>query len=158
MSTTIAPHTNTEFEPEDRGANGHVDRFFDLLASWRVAAISGALFAVFAYLFFATSAPFSIPTVEEECGAAPLDVRPYSSAADVAQFLDQCGETGRQAYRNLQLADLFYPRFPVCSWRRRSRSCSRTCSLATRELDDCRRSPSWAPVSTTWRTSSRGVP
>ena len=42
-------------------------------------------------------------------GAAPLDVRFYSGADEVNDFLADCGEEGRNAYRNMQLADLLYP-------------------------------------------------
>ena len=79
------------------------------LASWRIVVGSGALLALSAGLFFASSAPFSIPRVEAVCGAAPPDVRPYTGAAEVHAFLDACGPAGRAAYRNLQLADLVYP-------------------------------------------------
>jgi hypothetical protein len=71
--------------------------------------MSGLLFVVFAGALFASSAPFSIGNVEEVCGSAPLDVRPYSTADDVHQFLSDCGQSGRVAYRNLQFADIFYP-------------------------------------------------
>jgi hypothetical protein len=79
------------------------------LASWRILAASGLLFAAFASVFFASSAPFAIPHVEEVCGAPPLDVRFSTSADDVNDFLADCGQQGREAYRNLQIADLFYP-------------------------------------------------
>ncbi|MDH4280041.1 MAG: hypothetical protein OEW83_18370 [Acidimicrobiia bacterium] len=80
-----------------------------LLAGGKALLISGTCFAVFAAVFFATSAPFAIPHVEELCGAAPLDVRFHSTVGDVEQFLDACGPDGRAAYRNLQIADLVYP-------------------------------------------------
>lgn len=86
-----------------------ITRRVGLLAGGRALLISGACFAVFAAIFFATSAPFAIPHVEEVCGAAPLDVRFHSTARDVKQFLDACGPDGRAAYRNLQIADLVYP-------------------------------------------------
>lgn len=79
------------------------------LASWRILVVSGLVFIAFAGVFFASRAPFAIPTVEETCGAAPLDVRFYSTADQVNEFLADCGDDGRDAYRNLQLADLFYP-------------------------------------------------
>ncbi|MDH3299934.1 MAG: hypothetical protein OES24_05455 [Acidimicrobiia bacterium] len=79
------------------------------LATGRAVIITGVCFAVFATIFFATSAPFAIPHVEEACSAAPLDVRFHSTAADVQRFLDACGQDGRAAYRNLQIADLVYP-------------------------------------------------
>lgn len=43
------------------------------------------------------------------CGQAPPDMRFFTTADGVAQFLDGCGADGREAYRNMQLADIFYP-------------------------------------------------
>lgn len=79
------------------------------LAGWRVWAVSAAVYTAYAGAFFATTAPFAIPTVERLCGQPPLDMRTTSSATDVNTFLTACGETGREAYRALQLADLAYP-------------------------------------------------
>lgn len=80
-----------------------------VLARWRVWAVSAAVYTAYAGAFFASTAPFAIPTVERLCGQAPLDMRTTSSAADVTAFLAACGSTGREAYRALQLADLAYP-------------------------------------------------
>ena len=79
------------------------------LASWRVWMVSAAVFVAFAGVFFSSSASFAIPEVEAACGQAPLDVRFHSTADDVADFLGACGPVGRDAYRSLQVADLFYP-------------------------------------------------
>ena len=79
------------------------------LASRRIVAITGGVFLVFAVAFFATSLPFSIAHVTSLCGVAPPDVRFYTSGVEVTQFLTACGAAGREAYRNLQVADLFYP-------------------------------------------------
>ncbi len=79
------------------------------LASWRVWFVLAAAFAVCAGVFFRTSAPFSIEQVERLCGAPPLDVRFTSTAADVERFLSGCGIEGRNAYRNMLVADLVYP-------------------------------------------------
>lgn len=79
------------------------------LGSWRFWIPSAVVFIVFAGVFFASSAPFSIPEVEAACGQAPPDVRPFTSAGGVSEFLDACGPRGRTAYRNMQIADLFYP-------------------------------------------------
>ncbi len=98
--------------PRDRSPNdpGHeAARAASRLGSWRTLALAAALFFPFAALLFASSAPFSLPTVEEACGVPALDVRFYSGSDDVSQFLRDCGESGRDAYRNLQIADLFYP-------------------------------------------------
>lgn len=109
--TTRTRTVEESIHPEDRIASvaGRPMRAVRRLATWPAVIISGICFAVFATVFFATSAPFAIPHVEEACGAEPLDVRLYSSAEDVERFLDGCGEDGRAAYRNLQIADLAYP-------------------------------------------------
>ncbi len=78
-------------------------------ASWRVWSASAVVLVVFAGVFFASTAPFAVSQVEAVCGEAPLDVRFTSSGADVERFLDACGAEGREAYRNMQVADLFYP-------------------------------------------------
>jgi len=90
-------------------ASGRLARGMERLASGRVVLISGAVLVVAAGLLFATSASFSIPHVQAVCGATAPDVRPYTSAAGVHDFLVACGSEGRAAYRNLQLADLVYP-------------------------------------------------
>jgi len=79
------------------------------LAGWRLLVIAGIIFAVFAALLFGSSVPFSIRHVEDLCGQAPPDVRFFTSAGEVRAFMTGCGEAGRAAYRNLQVADLFYP-------------------------------------------------
>ncbi len=79
------------------------------LASRRVWITSAALFVPFAFVFFASTAAFAIPEVEAACGQAPPDMRFYSSGDDVVSFLDACGPVGRNAYQNMQLADLVYP-------------------------------------------------
>lgn len=81
----------------------------DRLASWRVWIASAVIFVPFAFVFFASSAPFAIPEVEAACGEAPPDMRPYSSGDDVVSFLDRCGPAGRALYQNMQIADLVYP-------------------------------------------------
>ena len=79
------------------------------LASWRVWLVSATLYAVFAGAFFGSSARFAVPTVEAACGEAPPDVRFTSDAGEVGAFLDACGVMGREAYRSMQVSDLFYP-------------------------------------------------
>jgi len=88
-------------------ANGAT--FVARLASWKVWAASAAIFVPFAWMFFASSVPFAIPEVEAACGQAPPDMRWFTTSDGVNQFLDDCGTTGRDAYRNMQLADIFYP-------------------------------------------------
>ena len=79
------------------------------LATRRVWLASVVVFVAFAGVFFSSSAPFAVPHVEAVCGETPLDVRFTSGASDVERFLDACGPAGRDAYRNMQVADLFYP-------------------------------------------------
>ena len=83
--------------------------FVARLASWQVWVASAVIFVPFALMFFASSAPFAIPEVEAACGQAPPDMRWFTTADGVNQFLDDCGTNGRDAYRNMQLADIFYP-------------------------------------------------
>ena len=111
IETTAAVRTRTpEPAPHQprRFASG-LATAMSALASWRAWAVSAATFGVVAGLFFASSAPFAIPQVEQACGQAPPDVRFFSSAAAVDGFLESCGEAGREAYRSMQLVDLFYP-------------------------------------------------
>src|SRR4051812_4448764 len=79
------------------------------LASWKVLVLTGALFLAFAAAFFASSLPFAIPSVTAACGQPPPDVRFYTSGEQVQQFLTACGQDGRAAYQNMQVADLLYP-------------------------------------------------
>ena len=113
MSTTVQPkHTDRPGPVHDDGGlrpRPWHQALVLRLASWSILAMSGLIFVGFAGALFGSSAPFSIGNVEAVCGAAPLDVRPYSTANEVHQFLAVCGQSGRVAYRNLQLADLFYP-------------------------------------------------
>lgn len=67
------------------------------------------MFFVFAAVFFQSSAPFSIAEAESACGQPPPDVQNFTTGDDVAGFLGACGADGRAAYRNMQIADLFYP-------------------------------------------------
>jgi hypothetical protein len=60
-------------------------------------------------VFFGSGVGFAIPHVQKVCGQAPPDMRFTSTAAGVHEFLDVCGPAGREAYRALQIADLFYP-------------------------------------------------
>jgi hypothetical protein len=84
-------------------------RVITRLATWKVWLVTTKVFTAFAGVFFASSAPFAIPHIEDECGQAPPDMRFTSSAADVDSFLATCGEAGREADQNMLLADLFYP-------------------------------------------------
>ena len=112
MTTTLTDRTEQTPEPISATAGSPVSMLAALmarLASWRVWIVSAIAFAVFAGLFFASSAPFAIPQVEAACGQAPPDVRFTSSAADVSSFLNACGAVGRDAYQSMQVADLLYP-------------------------------------------------
>ncbi len=110
MSTTTT--TTTRVPTADAMPAGGVTaaaRLLGRLATVRVWVVSTVVYSAFAGVFFASSAPFSIPRVEEACGQAPPDLRFGPSAAEVHGFLDACGPVGREAYRALQLADLVYP-------------------------------------------------
>ena len=77
--------------------------------AWPVLIVSGSVWLVFAVLFFGDNFGFSVGHVTQLCGQAPLDVRFTSSASEVDRFLAACGPDGRAAYRDMQIADLFYP-------------------------------------------------
>lgn len=112
MSTTTTQRvTSSQATPARPGhpAADAVARAMRHLASWRVWLASASLFALFAGVFFGSTAPFAIPTVEAACGQAPPDVRFTSSAAEVGGFLEACGVAGREAYRAMQVADVVYP-------------------------------------------------
>lgn len=109
-TTTQRVTTNQNGTPgPDHPAVAAVARAMRHLTSWRVWLASASVFALFAGVFFGSSAPFAIPTVEAACGQAPPDVRFTSSPAEVGGFLEACGVAGREAYRAMQLADLVYP-------------------------------------------------
>ena len=76
------------------------------LPFWGASAL---VYGGFAAVFFGSGAGFAIPQVQQVCGQAPPDMRFTSTAAAVHDFLDGCGPAGREAYRALQIADLFYP-------------------------------------------------
>ena len=110
MPTTIptaGPHRHDEHDTPR--TSSMMERAMARLGSWRTLIVSGVLFAAFALVFFGSAASISVPHVEEACGAPPPDVRFAATAEEVNDFLAGCGEQGRAAYRNLQIADLFYP-------------------------------------------------
>ncbi len=111
MSTvTTRPRTPAGTRsPKRPGFIPTLARTMERLGCWQAVLLSGAVYAVFASVFFGTSAPFSIPTVSSSCGQPIPDLVFTSSARRVHDFLDSCGPVGREAYRNLQLADLAYP-------------------------------------------------
>ncbi len=79
------------------------------LASWKLWIVCAVIFVPFAWMFFASSAPFAVPEVEAACGQAPPDMRFFTTADGVTEFLEGCGSDGRNTYRNMQVADIFYP-------------------------------------------------
>jgi len=96
--------------PDDRGAPiGTVAASMRRLGHPGIWIASATAFAVSAYMFFASSAPFAIPEVEAACGQQPPDMRFFTGADDLTSFLDACGPAGRGTYLNMQLADLVYP-------------------------------------------------
>jgi hypothetical protein len=91
---------------------GHLDHLADRmghLASRRLLLTSGAVSVVLAAVLFASSGRFSLAAVAQQCGEPAPDVRFTTSPDGVQEFLVTCGETGRAAYRDLQLVDLLYP-------------------------------------------------
>lgn len=108
-TTTINPAPNVADNERQTAPHPRPTGVLAWLASWRVWIVSTALFVPFAFVFFASSAPFAIPEVEAACGQAPPDMRFYSSGDDVVSFLNACGPAGRNTYQNMQLADLAYP-------------------------------------------------
>jgi hypothetical protein len=107
--TVTAPHDLEPLVHDDAPPPSFIARTAARLSTWKWWVASTTVFVSFAAVFFGTRAPFSIQSVESACGLAPPDVRFTSSAAEVNGFLVACGEPGRSAYTNLQIADLFYP-------------------------------------------------
>lgn len=101
--------TPSSHPAEQASDSSRRDSLLRSLGSWRFWIPSAAVFLAFAAIFFQSSAPFSISEVESICGQAPPDVQTFTSGDDVSGFLDACGADGRAAYRNMQIADLFYP-------------------------------------------------
>jgi hypothetical protein len=94
---------------ERPSATGLVARAMSWMSSLAVWGASTVVYAAFAAVFFASDAAFAIPHVQKLCGQAPPDMRFTSAAAEVHGFLEACGPAGREAYRAMQVADLFYP-------------------------------------------------
>jgi hypothetical protein len=110
QSRTAAPRNSSTMSPRPPATRpGRVARAVAPLGTWPVWTVIAAGYLLFAGAFFASSLPFAIPRAEAACGETPLDVRFTSSATDVHRFLEACGPVGREAYRSMQLADLFYP-------------------------------------------------
>jgi hypothetical protein len=97
--------TSTE-RPSAMGLLARGMAWMSSLAVWGASAV---VYAGFAAVFFASDAGFAIPLVQNLCGQAPPDMRFTSTAAEVQGFLEACGPAGREAYRAMQVADLFYP-------------------------------------------------
>ncbi len=111
-STTeqTSKHRTPLSQPDDRGGPiGTLAASMRQLGRRGIWIASTAVFLVFAGVFFASSAPFAIPEVAAACGQRPPDMRFFTSASDITSFLDACGPTGRDTYRNMQVADLIYP-------------------------------------------------
>jgi len=60
-------------------------------------------------LLFGWRGRFSLRAVEVACGGPAPDTRFAASPTQTEQFLIGCGAQGLGAYRDLQIADLFYP-------------------------------------------------
>jgi hypothetical protein len=73
----------------------------------RHVGVAVAVYAPLAVLMFVL--PGLVTRVTTACGQPPFDVRGFWDAADAKRTLDACGNTGRAAYLQLQVADLVYP-------------------------------------------------
>jgi len=60
-------------------------------------------------LLFVCRGRFSLRAVDVACGGPAPDTRFAASPTQTEQFLIGCGTQGLSAYRDLQIADLFYP-------------------------------------------------
>jgi hypothetical protein len=109
MSTPTTTRRTPGRPPAAAPGTPALARAMGRLADARAWALGAVVYAGCAAGLFWSSAAFAVPTVQDECGQSPPDVRFASSAAEVHDFLAACGPAGREAYRALQLADLVYP-------------------------------------------------
>lgn len=110
MHTLTTPEQTPTGRPSaTTAATGPVARAMTRLSPLPTWVASAVVYAGFAAVFFGSGAGFAIPTVQRICGQAPPDMRVTSTATEVYGFLSACGPAGREAYRALQVADLFYP-------------------------------------------------
>ncbi|MCV2392898.1 hypothetical protein OEB99_01120 [Actinotalea sp. M2MS4P-6] len=109
VSAGAASGTGAGPEVRPAGVLARTARAMERLGSWQVWVPSAIVYAAFATVFFASSAPFAVAQVGAACGRPAPDVNAYTSAAGVHAFLEACGPAGREAYRAMQLADLLYP-------------------------------------------------
>lgn len=79
------------------------------LASARLLAVAGLLWLSLMALLFAWTGRFSLAAVTAACGREAPDVQLAPDAQQVEAFLAGCGTSGLDAYRDLQMVDLFYP-------------------------------------------------
>lgn len=75
----------------------------------RLLVAAGALWLALAAVLFAWSGRFSLAAVHDACGADAPDVTFAPSPEYTRSFLAGCGASGLDAYRDLQVVDLFYP-------------------------------------------------
>ncbi len=87
----------------------HLSTRLRRFADRRILVASGVLCLLLAGFMFGTSGRGSLAHVAEHCGQDAPDVRFTTSPEQLQQFLTACGDTGRDAYRDLQLVDLVYP-------------------------------------------------
>jgi hypothetical protein len=73
----------------------------------RHLALAAAVYAPLALLMFGW--PGLVARVSRACGRSPFDVGGYWDAGDARRMLEACGDTGRAAYVQLEIADLAYP-------------------------------------------------
>lgn len=84
-----------------RTASRQVDR--------RLLAAAGVWWLGMYALLFVWQGRFSLHTVSVACGWPAPDTRFAPSPRQTELFLTGCGAQGLRAYRDLQIADLFYP-------------------------------------------------
>ena len=84
-----------------RTASRRVDR--------RLLAAAGAWWLGMYALLFVGQGRFSLHAVSVACGRPAPDTRFAPSPRQTELFLIGCGDQGLRAYRDLQIADLFYP-------------------------------------------------
>ena len=75
----------------------------------RLLAAAGTWWLGMYSLLFVWHSRFSLHAVSAACGGPAPDTRFAPSPRQTEQFLIGCGAQGLSAYRDLQIADLFYP-------------------------------------------------
>jgi len=79
------------------------------LANRRLLFATGLPWLALALVLFQWTGRFSLAAVKDACGSEAPDVMFAPTPEQTESFLTGCGTTGLEAYRDLQLVDLFYP-------------------------------------------------